>query len=387
MEWLESLILGVVQGVTEFLPVSSDGHLAITQLAFAHLTGRSKSGEENLFFDIMLHVGTLAAILVHYREVIRSGARSFLLGAKDVPPGFDRSSIWRVGLLAAVATSPLVPFALFFKKWVEEMFQSGKAAGVGFLITAGVLLLVSWRLKGPEGGKGPAETTWWDALLIGVAQMFAPLPGVSRSGLTIGSALALGLSRTWAVGFSLLIAVPAISGAAVFELKDVLKESYASGFTLDRVAQTAAATVVAGLVGYVAILWLIRVVRAGHLWYFSVYLIVLASVVLTAVSLSGGASDARPAKALDRTPGSRGSRALDGRAGRSVNPLDRADSAGRRPGGARARMAQSGGWSGGPGLLLGRPLEGGSPAGGGRPLLAFGRRGPRGLSRGGPASA
>src|SRR3954451_10486963 len=197
MEWLESLILGAVQGVTEFLPVSSDGHLAITQQAFAWLTGRSRSGQENLFFDIMLHVGTLAAIIVHYRAVILEGVRGFLLGANDVRPGFDRASVFRVGLLAAVATSPLVPFALFFKKRLEEMFQSSQAAGVGFLITAAVLLLVSYRMKGPDGEKGPAQTTWLDALLIGIAQMFAPLPGVSRSGLTIAAALGLRFSRTW----------------------------------------------------------------------------------------------------------------------------------------------------------------------------------------------
>ena len=89
MEWIESLILGVVQGITEFLPVSSDGHLVITQQLFGWLTGRPHSGEENLFFDIMLHVGTLAAILLYYRASILSGARGFLLGAKDVPPGFE----------------------------------------------------------------------------------------------------------------------------------------------------------------------------------------------------------------------------------------------------------------------------------------------------------
>jgi undecaprenyl-diphosphatase len=352
MEWLESLILGAVQGVTEFLPVSSDGHLSITQQAFAWLTGNGRSGKENLFFDIMLHVGTLAAILFHYRAVIVEGARGFLLDARDVRPGFDRASVLRVGLLAAVATSPLVPFALFFKKRLEEMFQSSQAAGVGFLITAAVLLLVTWRLRGPEGGKGPAETTWLDALLIGVAQMFAPLPGVSRSGLTIASALGLGFSRTWSVGFSLLIAVPAICGAAVFELKDAIKDPQALGLTPDRIAQTLAATVVAGLVGYLAILWLIRVVRAGQLWYFSVYLVALGTLVLALSSMSGESADARASKAVDGTAGrgDPGSPAARARAD-SGGPLDRADAAGAGPGikaaGAPARR------DGAPGLLLG----------------------------------
>jgi undecaprenyl-diphosphatase len=330
MEWLESLILGVVQGVTEFLPVSSDGHLSITQQAFAWLTGTSRSGQENLFFDVMLHVGTLAAILLHYRSVIREGARGFLLNAQDVRPDFDRRSVFRVGLLAAVATAPLIPFALFFKKRLEEMFQSSQAAGVGFLITAGILLLVSFRLRGPDGTKGPQESSWFDVLLIGIAQMFAPLPGVSRSGLTISAALALGFTRTWAVGFSLLIAVPAICGAAVFELKDLLKDPNAMGMTPDRVAQTVAATIVAGLVGYLAILWLIRVVRAGHLWYFSVYLIALGTLVLALSRTYGGSPDGGASKALDGAAGSRATRSSSLRVGGGNGHLDRADGAGAR---------------------------------------------------------
>ena len=118
----------------------------------------------------------------------------------------------RVGLLAVVATLPLIPLKLFLKDLIDQTFESTAAAGIGFLITAAVLSLTA-RLSG--GDKGPLETTWLDALLIGIAQMFAPLPGVSRSGLTIATALARGLSRSWAVGFSLLIAVPAISGAAL----------------------------------------------------------------------------------------------------------------------------------------------------------------------------
>ena len=213
MEWLESLVLGVVQGITEFLPVSSDGHLLLTQNLFAWITGITKTGKENLFFDVILHLGTTAAILVHYRGVIAQGLRG-LMGADQVPAGFRRPEVVRVGLLAAVATSPLIPLALFLKKMIEKTFEGITFAGVGLLITAAVLTLTAW-LRRRDGMKGPAETTWIDALLIGVAQMFAPLPGVSRSGLTIAAALALGLSRTWAVGFSLMIAVPAVSCAGL----------------------------------------------------------------------------------------------------------------------------------------------------------------------------
>ncbi|QEH33840.1 Undecaprenyl-diphosphatase [Aquisphaera giovannonii] len=361
MEWFESLLLGVIQGVTEFLPVSSDGHLAITQQAFAWLTGHRRTGKEDLFFDIMLHVGTLCAILFHYRKEIIEGARGFLTDAKARPadldtdsgdpaadktvrPGFDRASIFRVGLLAAVATSPLVPFALLFKKKLEEAFQSTTAAGVGFLITASALLIVTWRMRGQDGRKDAATMTWLDALLIGIAQTAAPLPGVSRSGMTIAAALLLGLTRTWSVGFSLLIAVPAICGAAVFELKDAVKDPAALGLTPDRIGQTLAATVLAGIVGYFAILWLIQVVRGGRLWYFSVYLIGLGSLVLALSAISGGSPDAGPAKSLDRTalgilprphPG--------GVRGRAPFTLARPDATGPRPPGLRAGAASRAG--------------------------------------------
>ena len=280
MAWLESLVLGLVQGITEFLPVSSDGHLLLTQSLFAWLTGHGRSGKENLFFDVILHLGTTGAILFYHRKAIAQGWRG-LTGSEDVPSGFRRGEVVRVGLLAAVATSPLVPFALFFKKPLERTFEGSTVAGYGFLVTAAVLLFTAW-LSGRDGAKGPAAMTWLDALLIGVAQMFAPLPGVSRSGVTIAAALALGLSRTWAVGFSLLIAVPAILGAAVYEIKDVTPAM----LTADRVAQAGAATVVAGIVGYFAIIWLTRVVRSGRIWCFALYLILLAIVVLS-TSVSG----------------------------------------------------------------------------------------------------
>lgn len=294
MDWLESLTLGAVQGLTEFLPVSSDGHLAVTQQTFARLRGFTRPASDDVFFDVMLHLGTLVAILVHYRRAVKQGL-SGLAGSTEVPTGFRRQGILRVGWLAFVATLPLVPDALFLKKWIDQAFQSPTATAIGFLITAAVLV-ATLKIRG--GHKGPAETTWLDALLIGVAQMFAPLPGVSRSGLTIASALALGFSRTWAVGFSLLIAVPAIVGALVFELRKIDP----SGLTSDRVAQIVAATVLAGVVGYFAIVWLLRIVRGGRLWYCSVYLVLLAALVLATASTvpSGGGADGGTAPTVDR---------------------------------------------------------------------------------------
>jgi undecaprenyl-diphosphatase len=272
MSWLDALILGIVQGITEFLPISSDGHLSITEKFLNWLAGRSENGAENLFFIVMVHLGTLAAILVYYRKVGLEATRGFL-GATDVEPVYQRSSVIRTCLLAVLATIPAVFVGLLLKKKIEAAFASLTAAGVGFLIT-GCVLLITMRQKGGE--KGPAQTRWLDALLIGLAQAFAPLPGVSRSALTITTALALGFSRTWAVGFSLLMAIPVIAGAGVLELKDVKKEMLAPSF----IYPTLLATLVAGLVGFGAIIWLVRLARAGVLWYFSVYLFVLGIAVL-----------------------------------------------------------------------------------------------------------
>jgi undecaprenyl-diphosphatase len=275
MAWIEALVLGLVQGITEFLPVSSDGHLLVTQSFFAWLTGQSRTGKENLFFDIILHLGTTAAILVYHRQSIVRGW-SGLSGASEISPGFHRSEVVHVGVLAAVATAPLVPFALYLKKPLESTFEGTTWAGCGFLVTAAVLGVTAW-LGRRDGARGPSNTHWWHALAIGIAQLFAPLPGVSRSGVTIATALALGFSRTWAVNFSLLIAVPAVLGAVVLAIKDVKP----SMLTFDRVGPALAGTLVAAIVGYFAIIWLTRVVRSGRIWCFSLYLVLLALVVLS----------------------------------------------------------------------------------------------------------
>jgi undecaprenyl-diphosphatase len=388
MSWLEALILGVIQGVTEFLPVSSDGHLTLFQIVSARLQGRAVSGEENKFFDIMLHLGTTAAILVHSRHAIRAGAKG-LLGSADVPEGYRRGAIVRVGLLAFVATLPLVPDALFLKKWIDSAFQSLTATGVGFLITAAVLGITAWLTSRREGDpefeatksrkKGPFETSVVDALLVGIAQMFAPLPGVSRSGLTIATALALGFSRTWAVGFSLLLAVPAIFGAAVFELRHVDR----SMLSMDRVGPTVGATVVAGLVGYAAIVWLVRIVRSGRMWYFSVYLVVLGVAVLVGARMTaGGGPDGRVSPALDGPArgGAGGSGARLG-AGRAVRAVDRADAPGARAGRAVVGLA-AGGRRPAACLVLGRPVAGRPREGEGRAGLHVGGGGAGGAGRG-----
>jgi undecaprenyl-diphosphatase len=330
MHWIEYLVLGVVQGITEFLPISSDGHLNVVQKLFAAATGHDRSPKDTLFFFVMLHVGTTVAILVHYRRAIADsirGWRETLPGSADNPevaPVYRRPNLIHVMKLAFVATLPLVPDALFLKKYLEASFEGVRITALGFLISA-VMLAVCGRL--PGGTKGPRETSLVDALLVGIAQMFAPLPGVSRSGLTISAALALGFSRTWAVGFSLLMAVPAILGAAVYELRKVDP----SLVTQSEIARTIAATIVAGVVGYFAIIWLLRIVQKGGLWYFSVYLVGLALVLLVFAPAMGGRAHGGRSATLEQsipagTPRPTGARSSGG----SFGALDRTEQVGLR---------------------------------------------------------
>ena len=302
----------------------------------------------------MLHVGTLLAIIVHYRQQAIAGAKGLLDPDFDVSAPYTRSAVIRTGLLAVIATLPLIPDKLFFMKFIEDAFKSLTATGVGFLITAAILLLTI-RLKGGE--KGPSETTWLDALLVGIAQMFAPLPGVSRSGLTISAALALGFSRNWAVNFSLMMAVPAILGATVFELRKLDP----STLTGERVAQIVASSAVAGVIGYLAIVWLVRLVRSGRLWYFSVYLVLLGTTLIVVDSTRGNRPDARPSQALDRPlrigaprPGDRAG--VDGGVEPLAGPLADGPRAGRQVPGEPIHGDRTA-----PGLVLGRRLEGDGP--------------------------
>ena len=319
MNWFESLACGVVQGITEFLPVSSSGHLILLAKLFERFTGVLHGEEENLFFFVMLHVGTLAAIAVHYRKEALAGAKG-LVGRTDVAEPYRRAGVARVALLVGLATAWLVVDKLVFLKWMKMAYGNPTAIGVGFWITAGALAVTASRLSG--GDKGPADTTILDALIVGLAQAVAPLPGVSRSGMTVAAALAVGFRRAWAVQFSLMLAVPAILGAAVFEIKDVDR----STLTPERISQTLAATVVAGLVGYGAIVWLLRVVQKGHLWYFSVYLAVLGLVVIVGFGMSGASlvepklsTPERPARAR---PPERDDRGLPGgREGAVAGPV------------------------------------------------------------------
>ena len=198
---LEAIILGIVQGATEFLPVSSSGHLVIGQT----LLGVSSPG---VVFEVAVHVATLVSILVVYRTRVGELA----VGAVRRDP----ASLRYVGLLV-VATLPAVVVGLLFEDVVEALFENPVAPGVALLVTG----LVLWTSRSALPRAKGSVPTWTAALLIGIAQAFAITPGISRSGSTVVAALWLGVAPREAAAFSFLMAVPAISGAAVLQLGDL----------------------------------------------------------------------------------------------------------------------------------------------------------------------
>lgn len=239
-------MLGLVQGLTEFFPVSSSGHLVMVQ---SLLGVRAEGG---LVFEIAVHVATLAAILVYYRRRIGGLVVGVLAG--------DRPSLDYAGKLI-VGTLPAVAFGLLGKDFVERQFANPALVGVALLVTGFVVFSTRWT----AGTATLGAPTWAMALLIGCAQAFAILPGISRSGSTVSAALALGLAPGPAAEFSFLLGIVAIAGAAVLMLPDL---SAASPEVLGAVAVGSGAALVSGL----AALWLfVRMLRSGTFQWFAVW--------------------------------------------------------------------------------------------------------------------
>jgi undecaprenyl-diphosphatase len=265
--WI-AMLLGFVQGLTEFLPVSSSGHLLLIQKMFGITEGE-------LFFTVMLHLATLVAVIIVYWEII----------AALIKKPFQKT----VGLLI-IATLPAVGIALLTKLIapVDAFFtaaEGGQYLGFGFLLTA-VLLLVSDNIRLtrkdedgnpiPRKGKKLKDIRVKDALMIGCMQGVGVLPGVSRSGSTISGALFAGLTRKTAADFSFLMSIPAIIGGAVFEIPDAI----ATGMNGLHWTTLVAGMLVAGMTGYFAIKLMIAAVKKKKLWGFAVYTAVLGTLVL-----------------------------------------------------------------------------------------------------------
>ncbi len=254
MLWLEILILAVVQGITEFLPISSSGHVVVGLALFEEF---DYPMQEKLTVNIVLHLGTLLAILVFYRRRILR-----LLGR-------DR----RVIALLIVGSIPAAVIGLVLKDYCEAVLERPLTAGLMFPLTGLILL---WSARYGSGHITCRRLSYGRALLIGTAQAFAILPGISRSGATIVAGLGCGLRRKEAATFSFLLAVPAIGGAGLLEVADLLREP--AGSTPITVLGVGA--LVSFAVGLLALAWLIRWLDRGRLHLFAWWVIPLGIAVL-----------------------------------------------------------------------------------------------------------
>jgi undecaprenyl-diphosphatase len=268
VSWIEALLLGVLQGLTEFIPISSDGHLAAAEMLLPGF------GQVGLLFDVMLHVGTLTAILIYYRRLLRRE----ITGLASADPE-ERRSAWRLAALLAAATIPTGIVGLALKSTVVVTKTDPRFVGAMEILT-GVYLAVSYLRR--DGRKDRETMTLLDAVIIGTVQGFAVLPGLSRSGSTIAFGLLLGMTGRWAADFTFLLAIPAILGAAGLELVSALRTEGAGFFATPGFARYLAGAAIAGLVGYMTIGLLIRLVSTRRIHWFAVYCIAFGLVLIFA---------------------------------------------------------------------------------------------------------
>jgi undecaprenyl-diphosphatase len=260
MSIFNAIILGIVQGLTEFLPVSSSGHLVLMQKIFG-ITAPA------MFFDTMVHVGTLLAVIVVLRRDI------YAILKKIVQP--------LTGFLI-LATIPAVAAALAFGDVIEHAFESGQFLGFSFLLTS--VLLVGCELLSRHASAGNSlkkDMNWLDALVIGILQAIAIVPGISRSGATISGALFRKLNRDFAARFSFLLSIPAILGAVILQTKSLVtgEAAQTAGESIGAAA-VIAGTAGAAIVGFFAVKLMLKIIRERSLFGFAVYTAVLGILVL-----------------------------------------------------------------------------------------------------------
>lgn len=252
---IESILLGILQGLTEFLPISSSGHLVIAQSLLPGFR------ENTLLFDVILHAGTLAAVLVYFRDDLKEIALGLLHPAEG---GF------RLPALLVAGTVPVVLVGLPFRHRIEALFSAPRVASAGLFLTA-LLLFGAW-LAGTKGWRPLASLTFKGAFLIGVFQAVAIMPGISRSGATIAAGIFLGLSGKDAARFSFLLAIPAIAGAVLLQAGGIQGSGDLSVFLAGGIA--------AALTGWAAIAFLMRLLKQGVLLPFAVYCLAAGSISL-----------------------------------------------------------------------------------------------------------
>jgi undecaprenyl-diphosphatase len=268
MDIIQAIILGMVQGLTEFLPVSSSAHLVIVP----ELLGVKSS----LAFDTLLHLGTLIAVVGYFWSDVIQIIKSFFKSLLDMPrgnfkTGLNEDKYKKLSWLIIIGTIPAGLAGILFKDFFESLFSSVTAVGF-FLLITGFLLWGAERM--PHGQKKMNDISIKNAITVGIAQAFAIAPGISRSGATISAGLFLGIERETAARFSFLLSIPAIMGAALVQSKELT-----SGFDINT------GVFIAGFVssiifGYLAIKLLLKIIREKTLLIFAYYCWIVGALVL-----------------------------------------------------------------------------------------------------------
>jgi undecaprenyl-diphosphatase len=272
MSWFDSIILGIIQGLTEFLPISSTAHLRIIPA----LLGWEDPGAD---FTAVIQWGTVVAVVIYFQRDIWQIVRAFLT---ELTPRTVGSTLeGRLGWLIILGTIPVVVFGLRFKHDIETTLRSLYVISASAIGLALVLVCAEcWvrrRQQAQQPEKELEQLTWRDALLVGLAQVLALIPGASRSGVTITAALFLGMSRSTAARFSFLLSLPAVFGAGVLELSTKWDKLVGSQ---DQAINLVTCTVVSGLVGYGSIAWLLYYLRTHSTYLFIIYRLVLGAALL-----------------------------------------------------------------------------------------------------------
>ena len=271
MELLKAIILGFIQGVAEFLPISSSGHLAI----FKHVLGFNT--DTGLLFDVLLHLGTLAAVFVAFYkdifELIKEGFSIIGQFFKSLFGCLFKKEKWqpvvttpyrRFVMLVIISTIPTGIMGILLEDAINAASATLIVPGILLLIN-GIQLLISDRL--PDGNQTEADASYVKAGIVGVAQGVATFPGISRSGTTITACLACGFKREFAVKYSFIMSIPAILGALVLELMDFSPEMLSASDMVNYLL----GTVIAGVVGYICIKTMLVIVRGKKFKYFAYY--------------------------------------------------------------------------------------------------------------------
>ncbi len=262
MDTFHAMLLGAIQGLTEFLPVSSSGHLVLFQNLFG-------LHDPELFFDICLHMGTLIAIfLVFWKEIGTILSTLFQLPklaqrAGGLKPLIKDNESVRIVLFILVGTIPTGLLGVFFKDLADHLFANLRLVGLMLLVT-GTLLWITRRLE-TTGRPIPAMTIK-DAVIVGIVQGLAIIPGISRSGATISTALLMGIDRELAGRYSFLLSIPAIVGALMISIDGEMMQQSSASLNVILMG-----TAIASLVGYLSLLVLMRLVKKGKLSAFSPY--------------------------------------------------------------------------------------------------------------------